>query len=118
MCLFLLYVHINLMTVVFEICVSEQHQKKKMCPIFEILVGIFTLILVFLLFTRYGFKPKKFPPGPPRIPVIGSLPFLPTEVKKGQKKSNGARKYLKQPKSSQSGVTQHFVKNYIKLLKF
>ena len=52
----------------------------------EILVAIFTLILVFLFFTRYGFKPKKFPPGPPRIPVIGSLPFLPSEVKKGQKK--------------------------------
>ena len=81
----LLYVHINLMTVACEICVSEQHQKK-MCPMIEILVAIFTLILVFLLFTRYGFKPKKFPPGPPRIPVIGSLPFLPSEVKKGQKK--------------------------------
>ena len=61
---------------------SEEQQWKKM---FEILVAIFTLILVFFI-TRYGFKPKKFPPGPPRIPFVGSLPLMPSEVKKGQKK--------------------------------
>ena len=52
---------------------------------FEILVAIVTLGFVFL-FAKYGVKPAKFPPGPPRIPFVGSLPLLPKEVRNGKKK--------------------------------
>nr|AKH03513.1 cytochrome P450 3075B2 [Paracyclopina nana] len=31
-------------------------------------------------------KPDKFPPGPPRLPLIGSLPFFPAQVKNGKQK--------------------------------
>ena len=39
------------------------------------LLIIFVILLVtwFYLNTR---KPKNFPPGPPRLPMIGSLPFI------------------------------------------
>jgi hypothetical protein len=50
------------------------------------------------------------------LPV--GIPKGPVSVKKDQKKPNGARKYQKQQKSSQNGITKHFIKNYEKLLKF
>jgi len=36
-----------------------------------ILIGVFICLVIFM-----QRKPAKFPPGPPRIPIIGSLPFL------------------------------------------
>ena len=69
----------SLITVVCEIFVISN------VKMFEILLAIVTIIFVFL-FAKYGIKPAKFPPGPARIPFIGSLPFLPSEVKNGKKK--------------------------------
>ena len=51
---------------------------------FELLIGL-CVILVCLLY-KYSSKPDKFPPGPPRIPIIGSFTLLPKEVRNGQKK--------------------------------
>ena len=36
---------------------------------------LFALGLVALLFKKSA-KPSRFPPGPPRLPLIGSLPYL------------------------------------------
>ena len=51
---------------------------------FELLIGL-CVILVCLLY-KYSSKPDKFPPGPPRIPIIGSFTLLPKEVRNGKKK--------------------------------
>ena len=37
---------------------------------------LFLLTLVFILLFKFS-KPPKFPPGPPALPLVGSLPFLP-----------------------------------------
>ena len=42
----------------------------------EVLVTIFLLIL-FRYLIKYFQRPPKYPPGPPSIPILGSLPFLP-----------------------------------------
>jgi hypothetical protein len=39
---------------------------------------VFLTVFCYWLFLRTR-KPKKFPPGPPRLPILGSLPFF--EVK-------------------------------------
>lgn len=39
------------------------------------LIVIFSTLFFYWLFLRTR-KPKKFPPGPPRLPVLGSLPFI------------------------------------------
>lgn len=49
------------------------------------------LVAILVLFSywfwkNYVRKPHKFPPGPARIPFVGSLFVIPDEVKKGRKK--------------------------------
>ena len=39
-----------------------------------IIVSVLTLLL--LLIYKSTRKPEKFPPGPPRLPIIGSLPYI------------------------------------------
>ena len=51
---------------------------------FELFIGL-CVVLACLLY-KYSQKPDKFPPGPPRIPLIGSSAFMPKEVKDGKKK--------------------------------
>ena len=49
---------------------------------FEYFLGFVTLVLCLSRFWyKYLFKHKNFPPGPPRIPILGSLPFMPNSVK-------------------------------------
>ncbi|KAG8234638.1 hypothetical protein J437_LFUL019633 [Ladona fulva] len=38
------------------------------------LVAILVVLLVYWVFS----KPNNFPPGPPRLPLVGSLPFINT----------------------------------------
>ena len=40
------------------------------------LTFLFLLTFVFILLFKFS-KPPKFPPGPPALPLVGSLPFLP-----------------------------------------
>ena len=38
---------------------------------------ILVVIALLILLTYKGTqKPKRFPPGPPRLPIIGSLPYI------------------------------------------
>eukprot|EP00093_Oithona_nana_P007338 07338.XXX_25634_23310_1 [CDS] Oithona nana genome sequencing. len=54
--------------------------------IFEIILGLLTLSLFILGYLKkYFVKHPKFPPGPKRLPFLGSLPFLPEDVKKAKK---------------------------------
>ena len=34
------------------------------------------LVLIFFILYSGTKKPKHFPPGPPRLPVVGSLPYM------------------------------------------
>ena len=40
------------------------------------LIVIIGLSVVLLLIFKSTRKPKKFPPGPPRLPIVGSLPYM------------------------------------------
>jgi hypothetical protein len=43
---------------------------------------IFAIIFILLLFAyKSTKKPNRFPPGPPRLPVIGSLPYITVKIK-------------------------------------
>jgi len=41
------------------------------------------LVVLLLVFIKNLRKPWKYPPGPPALPIIGSIPFLPTKVLQG-----------------------------------
>ena len=45
---------------------------------------LFSVIWIFL--NKYFQNIKKLPPGPTKIPIFGSLPFLPKEVKGATKR--------------------------------
>ena len=56
---------------------------------------IWIVVLLFILLLYKGTKkPKKFPPGPPRLPVVGSLPYIASRSKPSEAKSllTGIRK--------------------------
>ena len=48
------------------------------------LLMLFSVIWIFL--NKYFQNIKKLPPGPTKIPIFGSLPFLPKEVKGATKR--------------------------------
>ena len=54
----------------------------------------FTVLLLVFLIYKSTRKPKNFPPGPPRLPVVGSLPYMGVESKPSEPKSllTGIRK--------------------------
>ena len=41
--------------------------------------GFLALVSLLYMLMRHG-KPKNFPPGPPAIPFLGSIPFIPTDI--------------------------------------
>ena len=54
--------------------------------IFELILGLVTLSLFVLGYSKkYFVKHPKFPPGPKRLPFLGSLPFVPQDVKDAKK---------------------------------
>ena len=44
--------------------------------IITVLFLLVTLLLTYIYFA--SLRPKNFPPGPPALPIVGSLPFLST----------------------------------------
>lgn len=52
------------------------------------------ILLVVLLLYKGTRKPKRFPPGPPRLPIVGSLPYMAVRSKPSEPKSllTGVRK--------------------------
>ena len=57
----------------------------------------FLILLIVLLICKGTRKPKRFPPGPPRLPVVGSLPYMAAQSKPTEPKSllTGIRKGMK-----------------------
>ena len=47
----------------------------------------FIVLLFVLLIYKATRKPKNFPPGPPRLPVVGSLPYVVVQNKPSEPKS-------------------------------
>ena len=45
----------------------------------DILLVFLLLLVIHLLLRKHCLKPPKFPPGPPRVPMLGSIPFLKNE---------------------------------------
>ena len=60
----------------------------------------FAIVSLFAIY-KWSSKPDKFPPGPPILPFVGSLPFLPPEVKQGKIKF---QTYLQQAYGPIAGV--------------
>ncbi len=65
----------------------------------EIIIGLAILVTVLLLY-KGTIKPECFPPGPPRLPVVGSLPYMAIKSKSFEPRSimTGARKGFVTPK--------------------
>ena len=73
-----------------------------MISITEILLTI--LLAIFLHFLYKCFKrPDEFPPGPPHLPIIGSIPFL---------KGKGIEKFVGHEIASYGPITGFFVGAY------
>jgi len=47
------------------------------------LVLVFSVLLVLIFIYKSTRKPNQFPPGPPRLPIIGSLPYIGPCLMKG-----------------------------------
>ena len=53
----------------------------------EIILLIIALVSVLIYLTsKTSRKPSRFPPGPTRLPILGSMPFMTDEVKQGKKR--------------------------------
>ena len=50
-------------------------------------IHIFAIICILLFLYKAIKKPNRFPPGPPRLPIIGSLPYINGKVKTSDKPS-------------------------------
>jgi len=48
-------------------------------------VGLALILVALLILFKKLQKPHKFPPGPPALPLIGSIPFIPKDVLTGKK---------------------------------
>ena len=58
-------------------------------------IAIFLLLILIYKGTK---KPRKFPPGPPRLPIVGSLPYMAVKSKSSEPRSllTGIRKGKKE----------------------
>ena len=72
----------------------------------EILITLLLVVLVKFILTLFS-KPHNFPPGPPHLPIIGSLPFLQGE---------GLEKYVGQAVAAYGPVTGLFAGAYPMLM--
>ena len=48
-----------------------------------VLVTLFLVAIIQVIYQKYFVKPDGFPPGPKRLPIVGSM--MPDEVKNGEK---------------------------------
>ena len=53
---------------------------------FALTSTIVIVSVLWILWQQYFKKIQKLPPGPKKIPIFGSLPFLPKEVKENKKR--------------------------------
>ena len=85
-----------------------------------VLIWFIVLFLVLLIYKATR-KPKNFPPGPPRLPVVGSLPYMGVQSKPSEPKSllTGIRNGIKNVKymNGYNYINADIVKIFAQALK-